>query len=214
MATAQTGPHASTARCTTYSRSTTRRRRSPSSLQKRDALIELHIGWAREVAAKVASKLPTWFHSDDLEGAAAIALLQSAAKYDPSRGIPFRAYAILHVQGACYSAARRNEYRERAHEELPEEAADQAADTSVERGELPAAVWQLPPDQFRVIQLCYLHGLTVEAAAERMRISASKASSHHRAALAALRDLMPDAVPRKASGKACTSTGQSKEAAG
>jgi len=134
----------------------------------------------------VAAHLPTWFHADDLMGLAAIALLNAAAKYDAGRGVPFRAYARLAVEGACYSAARRNEYRERAHAELPEEAAREESPKARNRA-LPAAVWDLPPDQYRVIELCYLHDLTVEAAAARMRISPSKASQFHRAALQSLK---------------------------
>jgi RNA polymerase sigma factor (sigma-70 family) len=180
----------SSSSCTGKPRSKVPHPSQPPNLAARDALIEQHIGWARDLAAKVAGKLPTWFLPEDLEGAAAIALLESAAKYDASRGIPFRAYAILHVQGACYSAARRNEYRERAHEELPEEEQALPVSQKSDTAALPPEVWQLPPDQFRIIQLCYLHDLTVEAAAVRMGISASRASQYHRTALAALRGMM------------------------
>jgi len=185
MAAMQTVPHASTARWKNSSCCTARR----SKLADRDALIEKHIVWARRVAAKVASKLPTWFTADDMTGPAAIALLDAASKYDPGRGVPFRAYAIRSVEGACYSAVRRNEYRERAHGELGEETAD-VQQVAVRHTGLPSAVWLLPPDQFRMIELCYLHDLTVEAAALRMGISPSKASQHHRAALEALRGLI------------------------
>jgi RNA polymerase sigma factor (sigma-70 family) len=158
-------------------------------------LVEQHIEWARAIAVKVASRLPTWWHADDLVGPASIALLDAATKFDKSRGIPFRAYAIRQVEGACYSAARRNEYRERAHNELTEDIADsQTARPPAGNANLPAQVWQLPPDQFRVVQLVYSHELTVEKAAERMGISPSKASQHHRAALQTLRGLMGKAA--------------------
>lgn len=165
------------------------------SRKKRDALVAEHIDWARDVAAKVAKKLPTWWHADDLIGAASIALLQAASKYDASTGVPFRAYAILSVRGACFSAARRNEYKERAHAELTDDIADNlSAKDTPGRGSLPAQVWQLPPDQFRTVQLIYSHELTVEQAAERMGISTTKVSQHHRAALEALRGLMGKAA--------------------
>lgn len=162
---------------------------------RRDALVEQHIEWARNVATKVASRLPTWFTPEDLTGPASIALLDAATKFDPSRKIPFRAYAIRQVEGACYSAARRNEYRERAHHELTDEIAEsQTAHQPAGSASLPEQVWQLPPEQFRVVQLVYSHELTVEAAASRMGISPSKASQHHRAALQTLRELMGKAA--------------------
>ena len=157
---------------------------------KRDALVEQHIEWARSVAVKVASRLPTWFTAEDLTGPASIALLDAATKFDSARGIPFRAFAIRQVEGACYSAARRNEYRERAHGELTEDISDSQTARPAASTALPRQVWLLPPEQFRVITLCYEHELTVEKAAERMGISPSKASQYHRAALQALRGIM------------------------
>lgn len=142
----------------------------------------------------MAAKLPTWFLADDLIGPASLALLDAASKFDPARGVPFRAFARLSVEGACYSAARRNEYRERAHDELTDDASGPTPQVSTAAGSLPPQVWQLPPDQFRVIQLCYQFDLTVERAAARMHISPSKASQHHRAALANLRGLLRKAT--------------------
>lgn len=171
-------------------------------LAARDRLIEQHIVWARRIAAKVAGSLPTWFTVDDLIGPAELALVETAAEYDPSRGIPFRAYAIRRIEGACLDSARRNEYRERAHGELTEEIqviAETEPETPFSRAPYlpnlkPGLVWEyawrLPIEQFRVIYLVYDHDLTVEQAAERMSISPSRASQHHTAALRKLKEMI------------------------
>ncbi len=38
--------------------------------------------------------------------------------YDASKGVPYRAYAYLAIQGAVLMSCRRKEYRESTHEEL------------------------------------------------------------------------------------------------
>lgn len=138
----------------------------------------------------MASRLPTWWHADDLTGPASLALLSCASKFDASRRIPFRAFARLAVEGACYSAARRSEYRERGHAELSEDDAILVECAGPETGQLPAVVWDLPPEQCRVVSLIYQYDLTLDRAASRMGVTPSRASEYHRRALDNLRGLL------------------------
>lgn len=56
---------------------------------------------------------------DDLMGAGREGLFDAARKFDPSRGIPFRAYASLRVRGAVIDGVRRQSHvPRRAHERL------------------------------------------------------------------------------------------------
>lgn len=159
---------------------------SSTSNQKRDALVEQHVEWARDVAAKVAAKLPTWWTADDLVGPAFLALLEACTRFESERGIPFRAYAIRRVEGACYSAARRNAYRERAHAELPAELPGMAAEPR--EAQLFDRLAELPILEERVMRLCYQDDLTLAEAAERMAISPAQASQLRRAALKKLKE--------------------------
>ncbi len=84
-------------------------------IRTRDKLALEHLEWALGIAKHVASMLPTWFTEDDLTGPVELALLKQAAKYDPARGIPFRAFAARRIYGACFDSVRRKEYKERGH---------------------------------------------------------------------------------------------------
>jgi predicted transcriptional regulator len=101
---------------------------------QRDALIAEHIDWARRLAEREARKLPRQFTADDLTGPAEAALLDAAAEYDPSRGVPFRAYAVRLIRWRCLDAVRRKEYFERTLSSL-------SAVQTVDESELPAFGW-------------------------------------------------------------------------
>jgi RNA polymerase sigma factor (sigma-70 family) len=140
--------------------------------------------------------LPTWFVADDLMGPAEIALCQAAAKYDATRGIDFRTYAYKRIYGACFSSARRNEYRERAHHTLTDSHVD--GGLSPERqSELSAmaGVWeyvcQLPRPHGRVVRSIYEHGLTGAEAAVQLGVSEAWVCRLHREGLEMLRTMFP-----------------------
>lgn len=55
---------------------------------------------AKAIAANKRSRLETKPPIDDLISEAMLGLMRASQKYDPSRGIPFRAFAISHINWA------------------------------------------------------------------------------------------------------------------
>lgn len=71
-------------------------------------------------AERLVPRLPNGLERDDLLNAGMVALIQAAAKFDPSRGVQFRTYADYRVRGAMIDEMRRadwmgTEMRRRAH---------------------------------------------------------------------------------------------------
>lgn len=161
--------------------------------QQRDKLALDHLEWARGIARHVATLLPTWFTADDLTGPVELALLDQAGKYDPARGIPFRAFAQRRIFGACFDAVRRKEYLERGHQttdgldavSLSPSPEDLAADAQVVR--IWGWVQQLPSRHALVIFAVYGGGMTLEELATKVDVGASRLSQIHHEALRMLR---------------------------
>ena len=59
------------------------------------------------VARQIAKRLTFFVELDELLSSGREGLLDAARRYDPSRGVPFRAYANFRVQGAIYDGLRR-----------------------------------------------------------------------------------------------------------
>lgn len=161
-------------------------------------MVLLHLAWAHQIAASVARVLPTWFTVDDLTGPAELALIEVAAKYDESRGVPFQAFAFLRVQGACFSSVRRREYRERAHLGI-EHAGQGETDPSPSPERLAElhqmrAIWQhveaLPEKHKRVIQGMYGAGMNSKELSEVFGLTEGRISQLHSEALVKLRGMV------------------------
>lgn len=151
----------------------------------------------------MARVLPSWFTAADLEGPAGIALVKAASRYDATVGTSFRQFARQSVIGACFDAARRREYKERAHVQIEEQSAamrdpspsaealaiaNQEAERT--RRRVGAAIAKLPPRHRLVILSIYGEGLTLEAAAPRFGVGSSMLCRIHREALGLLRELL------------------------
>lgn len=71
------------------------------------------------VAGQVARSIGRSIEFDDLVGAGREGLLDAARRFDPSRGVPFRAYANLRVRGAILDGVRQlSHLPRRAHERI------------------------------------------------------------------------------------------------
>lgn len=62
--------------------------------------------WVRRLTARTG----LWDMEDDLWVAAAVALVESHHRYDPSRGVPFEAFAEHRVRGAMLDELRRHDH--------------------------------------------------------------------------------------------------------
>ena len=75
---------------------------------RRDELVLEHLSLVKHVIARVVTNLPSEVDVENLESAGILGLVEAATNFDPSRGVPFRQFAILRVQGAVLDELRRN----------------------------------------------------------------------------------------------------------
>ena len=71
-------------------------------------LVEENMGWATSIAKSVARAWNMDWQLDGLDGGAYEALLFCARRYDPARGVPFRAYARRRIHEASTQEARKS----------------------------------------------------------------------------------------------------------
>lgn len=144
------------------------------------ALFEQHLAWAEGVALKVRRSLPPSFDVDDLKQEARIGLWRSVEAYDPSRGVPFRAFAMIRVRGAVLMASRRRAYKEATHEELNDRHVDRKRRPDElllareerrnvtgpreyrRRVKMLAALERIPDESARLIRAVYLENLEMD----------------------------------------------------
>lgn len=71
-------------------------------------IIEDNLGWATSIAKSVARSWNMDWQLDGLDGGAYEGLLFCARRYDPERGVPFRAYARKRIHEAATQEARKS----------------------------------------------------------------------------------------------------------
>lgn len=81
---------------------------TPGSEEIVTKLIEDHLGWATSIARAVARAWNLDWQLDGLDGGAYEGLLFCARRFDPSMGVPFRAYARRRIHEAATEEARKS----------------------------------------------------------------------------------------------------------
>lgn len=71
-------------------------------------IVEDNLGWATAIAKSVAKAWNMDWQLDGLDGGAYEGLLFCARRYDPERGVPFRAYARKRIHEAATQEARKS----------------------------------------------------------------------------------------------------------
>jgi RNA polymerase sigma factor FliA len=71
-----------------------------------NCVIENHLGLVRVVARRIAKQIGERIDIEDLEQEGMLGLMDAAAKYDESLGVPFSAYATLRIRGAIIDSIR------------------------------------------------------------------------------------------------------------
>jgi DNA-directed RNA polymerase specialized sigma subunit len=80
----------------------------PGSEQLISKLVEDNMGWAQAIARTVARAWKLDWQLDGLDGGAYEGLLFCARRYDPARGVPFRAYARRRIHESSTDEARKS----------------------------------------------------------------------------------------------------------
>jgi RNA polymerase sigma factor for flagellar operon FliA len=116
-----------------------------SSLQpaEDDAVTE-NLPLVRFIAARIAATIPASVELDDLIQTGTLGLIDAVRRYDPSKGIPFPAYARYRIRGAILDALRTADWATRSQRSQRKAIASAAtADGSIEA----------QPAQFRFFSL-------------------------------------------------------------
>ncbi|RZS41401.1 RNA polymerase sigma-70 factor (sigma-E family) [Herbihabitans rhizosphaerae] len=139
-----------------------------------------------------------WHRADDLAQTAFIALHRRWRKIRDKGALD--AYVRRTVVRSMIDESRRPWRRERYVEQMPESAhsdgsgGDRVADSVATRSTLVEALREVPPRQRAVLVLRFLEGLDVTATAEALKCSEGTVKSQTARGLAALRDVLGDAL--------------------
>lgn len=87
--------------------------RPPLDPGQREQQIIEHIALVRSVARRLARRLPPSVDLDDLVSTGTIGLINAVDRFDPSRGVPFEAYAEIRIRGAMIDAVREADWTPR-----------------------------------------------------------------------------------------------------
>lgn len=83
------------------------RYRNHGDLFARDQLVAAHAQWARMLAISIQRRVPTYsVDGDDFIQNAQVGLLEAVSRFDPAKGVEFRAYAAARVRGAVFNGIR------------------------------------------------------------------------------------------------------------
>jgi RNA polymerase sigma factor FliA len=77
-----------------------------SANELRDRLVMEHIGLVKTLAQRLAQRLPSQVELSDLVSVGVLGLIDAAARYKPTLGVPFDAFARRRVQGAMLDSLR------------------------------------------------------------------------------------------------------------
>jgi RNA polymerase sigma factor for flagellar operon FliA len=104
-----------------------REKKATFAKASREERIVAHHGLARQMALRMAGRLPSCVELDDLIGAGMLGLVDAVDRFDERREIPFEAYARMRIQGAILDALRAEDHLSRRDRRKGREA-DRAED--------------------------------------------------------------------------------------
>lgn len=76
----------------------------------RERIILEHYPLVRAIAGRMVRRFPSNVDVDDLINIGTVGLIEALDRFDPSRGVPFRAYAEMRVRGAIVDALRASDW--------------------------------------------------------------------------------------------------------
>ncbi|MBP1726772.1 MAG: polymerase, sigma 28 subunit, FliA/WhiG [Deltaproteobacteria bacterium] len=73
---------------------------------EREALVLKHAHLIKQIAARLATRLPPTINAEDLVSAGTIGLIEAIKRFDPSKKIQFKTYARFRIRGAMLDQLR------------------------------------------------------------------------------------------------------------
>lgn len=93
----------------------------------------------RNVASRMAARLPRHVELEDLVGAGVVGLLNAARQYDDSKGVPFERYAEIRVRGAILDELRLLDQTSRTARRQAAEVAEVTRSLAANLGRAPSS---------------------------------------------------------------------------
>ena len=124
-----------------------------SRTEARDELVMDNIGLVRNLAQRLAQRLPSQVSLEDLVSAGALGLIEAASRYKPSLGVPFQAFARRRIHGAMLDALRDLDWAPRSLRRLRRDVDSAIATVRARTGKEPdeadiAAELDMTPEQY------------------------------------------------------------------
>jgi len=88
----------------------TNQKSDASSEQTRHDLILEYHPLVRTIACRMARRLPPSVDVDELNNVGVVGLIDAIDRYDPERGVPFKAYAEIRIQGSMFDSLRNDDW--------------------------------------------------------------------------------------------------------
>jgi len=171
-----------------------------------EAAVTANLGLVRFIAARIASSLPVHVELEDLVQTGTLGLIDAVRRYDPSKGIPFPAYARYRIRGSILDSLRaldwatRNQRKQRkaslstrheTQDDLP--APDVACGENLHPDKLyeaheareliRKALVVLPARHRRVVLMYYSGDWSMRAIGRTLGVNESRVSQIHKSAL-------------------------------
>jgi len=140
---------------------------------EREALIVNTLPLIKQIAHKMAMRLPTTLETRDLINAGVLGLLDAIDKFEPTRGVKFKTYAEVRIRGAILDSLRSLDWAPRSLRKKGRDLSKRYAELTQKFGrpatdeEVSEALGESLEDYYALVD--QLHGLTVgsfEAALE------------------------------------------------
>lgn len=133
-----------------------------------NALIARYSTLARNLARPYCRHFPEW--SAEFTGAALLALVEAAQRFNPNRGVGFPAYARRRINGALIDERAKILNWEQSCDYIDEFSSEPEADGGVDPAEFERAIAGLPAVLKPLLRLLFVQGLHLEDAAAELRV--------------------------------------------
>jgi RNA polymerase sigma factor for flagellar operon FliA len=122
----------------------------------REQLILDYYPLVRTIACRMARRLPPSVEIDELINVGTLGLIDAVDRYDPSRGVPFKAYAEIRVQGSMFDSLRGDDWVPRSVRRKINRIEDARHRLTLEHGRTPdraemADALEMNPEDYDVL---------------------------------------------------------------
>ncbi len=84
------------------------------SVETRNATILAYYPLVRTIAYRIAKRIPTYQDIEEFINIGVLGLIDAVERYDPERGVPFKSYAEIRIQGSIVDSLRAADWTPRS----------------------------------------------------------------------------------------------------